>query len=436
MTTNRIDIDVSERAAARVAAVADAMHAEMPRLGDALLEELAGAIPELRGDKVILDLLKASTVGNVESFLHVAGLKIPIEEVRPPSAAVEYGRRLAQRGISANAMLRAYRLGQARVLDYATDEIAREEPDLAVAYAAAQTLTSLSFAYVDRVAELVVAEYEAERERWVANRNTVRAARLASVLAGHDDDLATSESALGYRLRQQHLAIVVWDDDTQAMPSQLRQLEALAAAVGDAVGAVGQPLFLPQDGALAWVWLPLGRASDAATVVDISAIAELVTRAGPTARLALGMPGASSTGFRSSHQQALQAHAVASAAGAAALPVTSFADPGVQVAAILAHDLTATRALVRSALGGLGGRDDNSARLRETLHAFLGAKSSYLATAEVVHLHKNTVKYRIDKAIEARGRPIDDDRLNLELALTASRWLGPAVLDEPGQARA
>jgi DNA-binding PucR family transcriptional regulator len=38
------------------------------------------------------------------------------------------------------------------------------------------------------------------------------------------------------------------------------------------------------------------------------------------------------------------------------------------------------------------------------------------------------VKYRVDKAIEERGRPLDDERLELELALVACRWLGAGVL--------
>ena len=67
-------------------------------------------------------------------------------------------------------------------------------------------------------------------------------------------------------------------------------------------------------------------------------------------------------------------------------------------------------------------------RLRETLLVFLAEKGSYLATAERIHLHKNTVKYRVDKALEERGRSLDDERLELELALVACRWLAGSVL--------
>ena len=37
-------------------------------------------------------------------------------------------------------------------------------------------------------------------------------------------------------------------------------------------------------------------------------------------------------------------------------------------------------------------------------------------------------QYRVRKAEEGLGRPIDDERLHVELALLASQWLGAAVL--------
>ncbi len=43
-------------------------------------------------------------------------------------------------------------------------------------------------------------------------------------------------------------------------------------------------------------------------------------------------------------------------------------------------------------------------------------------------LHKNTVQYRVRKAEESLGHPVGEDRLNVELALLASQWLGSTVL--------
>jgi DNA-binding PucR family transcriptional regulator len=43
--------------------------------------------------------------------------------------------------------------------------------------------------------------------------------------------------------------------------------------------------------------------------------------------------------------------------------------------------------------------------------------SSYKAAAEELHLHSDSVKYRVHRAVERRGRPITDDRLDVEVAL-------------------
>jgi DNA-binding PucR family transcriptional regulator len=49
-------------------------------------------------------------------------------------------------------------------------------------------------------------------------------------------------------------------------------------------------------------------------------------------------------------------------------------------------------------------------------------------------LHKNTVQYRIRKAEESLGRPVGENRHDVELALQASRWLGWSVLQHgPGR---
>ena len=417
---------VAERAEARVAEVARVMNERLTTLAGAVFGELAESIPELRGDPMILELLRASTEGNIETFLHYAQHAIPVEEIEPPTAAAAYARRLAQRGTSSNALLRAYRLGQRGVDEYAFAEIGRQEQDPAVAYLAAELMHQATFAYVDRVAELVVIEYEAERERWLANRNTVRAAMLDRVLAGEETDVAAAEAALGYRLGGRHIGLVLWDGTEGASAAGLRGLESLAAAIADSVGGAGAPLFVPRDGSLGWAWVPLG--GGAASAIDVERLGGITRAAGGGMRVAMGDPAAGITGFRDTHRNALRTHAVAGVAADAAPPVTAYSAPGVRAAAFLAADLPAGRDLVTAALGRLAANDENAARLRETLLVFLDEGGSYLATGRRLHIHKNTVKYRIDKAAEARGRPADEDRFDLELALYACRWLGAAVL--------
>ena len=103
-------------------------------------------------------------------------------------------------------------------------------------------------------------------------------------------------------------------------------------------------------------------------------------------------------------------------------------DPGVSVVARLGGDVADTREWVAAVLGDLAGDNENDARLRETLRTYLACGSSYKVAAEELNMHFNSVKYRVGRAVARRGREIGSDRLEVELALLACHWYGPAVL--------
>lgn len=416
---------LDEQARALVTEVARRLGDRLTDLSTVLGNEMAESIPELRGEPAILELLRASTQSNIETFLHLTHHSIAIDNVPPPAAAVAYAQRLAQRGISSTALVRAYRLGQRRMVDVFFTELAEVAPDAESAYVAARVMHDLVSQYVDMASEGVVAEYEAERERWLANRNSVRATMLATLLRGDDVSLTSAETALGYRLRQHHLGVIVWDPDRDSSTSALRRIESVVAKIAEMVGATGQPLFLPQDRSLGWAWIPLGRTP---AVLDAVTVGRAVASLDAGVRVAVGSAGAAASGFRATHLEALRAYNVSTIAADRAATVTSYAEPGVRAAALLTSDLASARDLVAQVLGGLAADDEPSERLRETLLVFLSEAGSFRSAGERLHVHRNTVKYRVDRAIEIRGRSLDDDRFNLELALLACQWLGRAVL--------
>lgn len=413
--------DFAGRATARVTATADRMSGQLVELSGDLYGVLAGSITELQGDHVILEMLRASIESNLETVAQVVRYDLPTTEIQAPPAAVEYARRLAQRGISSTALLRAYRLGQEQALAWSLDRIAEEESDPLVAYTAGQAFTAITFRYIDAVSEQVLVVYEAERERWLANRNTVRAAILADLIDAQVPDLGAAEAALGYRLRQHHVGVVLWQSGDDSV-SELRDLERLLTRLARSLGSAGQPLFAAQDRAMAWGWIPLGAQGRLPADLELSGLEA------DGVRIALGVPATGAEGFRQSHLDALRAQHVAVLASDRASSITAYSHPEVRAAAMLAADLGSTRRLVGDALGGLAEDSESAERLRETLRVFLSTRNSYAATAQLIHLHKNTVKYRVDRAVEARNRGVDEDRLELELALIACRWLGAAAL--------
>jgi DNA-binding PucR family transcriptional regulator len=61
----------------------------------------------------------------------------------------------------------------------------------------------------------------------------------------------------------------------------------------------------------------------------------------------------------------------------------------------------------------------------------LGCGASNRLAAEELVLHYNTVKYRVGRALARRGRPITNDRFDVELALQLCHWYGDALLLPP-----
>ena len=117
--------------------------------------------------------------------------------------------------------------------------------------------------------------------------------------------------------------------------------------------------------------------------------------------VAAGNPLPDVEGFRRSHQQAQEAHAVAIASGANARRVTAASDPGLAAAALMGSNLDTARVWVAEVLGPLASCTENDERLRETLGVFLRTGGSFKAAAEELHLHYEL--RQISRA--ARDRP-------------------------------
>jgi PucR C-terminal helix-turn-helix domain/GGDEF-like domain len=411
---------------AHVIDVATALHQRLAAITIDMRTELAARITELSEDERLIDLLGASIEGNVDNILHSLRYGIPVDRIEPPSAGFEYARRLAQRGVPVNALVRAYRLGQQHLLRAAYEESRSRTVDVAVQHLAYDRIVTNTFDYIDMMSQQVVVVYEQERERWLADRNTLRIARVEELLAGGAvDDVTATEVAIGHRLRGRHLAGVIWVDETGAHRDQISRFTRTTNRIADQL-ALGAPLVIPRDRASAWVWLTVPDDF----VIDAAAIgATLITDDPPQAMLALGriLPGPS--GFRQSHEDALDAQRVC-VVGDLRRPVVSYDETGVGIASLLARSPTATRRWVSATLGELATQDEHHQRLRDTLRLFLHHEGSYTATADTMVMHKNSVKYRVSSAEKAVGKPIRTNRLAIECALTACHWLGSTVLKQ------
>ena len=412
-----------------VAEVAGRLHGRLVALSSALRHALEDQIPELRGDAALVELLGTSVEGNVDTILHALRYDIAVERVEAPTAALEYARRLAQRGVPVNALVRAYRLGQRQINEVVFAELRVIDIPEAMHVEVIEAITGTLFEYIDWMSQQVVAVYEDERERWLENQNSLRGLRVREVLAANKTvDVDAATTSIRYPLRWHHLGLFMWYPDLGTEGDDLARLQRFVRELGEAAGADGSPLFVAADRSCGWGWLPHRAVVTDASEDAISKVRAFALTRPDSPSVAIGTMAGGIEGFRRSHREAAEARGVAIVRERRGPTVIAASDPGLSVMARLGGDVVGTREWVAAVLGDLAGDNENDARLRDTLRVFLSSGSSYKTAAEELSMHFNSVKYRVGRAVARRGREIGSDRLDVELALLACHWYGAAVL--------
>jgi DNA-binding PucR family transcriptional regulator len=419
---SREDEALVTKSAALIVSRLDDKLAEIAR---SIQELLFSELSEVGGDGELLGLLYDAVQGNLDTFFPAVRHGISIDHVEPPTAALEHARRLAQRGVDADSLVRGYRLGHQAVVGIVLDEIRVAQFDTQLGLDVFEQITSTSFRYIDRISRLVLTAYQNERDRWLANQNRVRALRVREVLGGSEIDIDEVTNSIRYPLHRTHLSLIVWCGESEN-GNELDGMERFITELAKALGSDERPLFVAADRVTGWAWVSL--TTDAAPEA-VRRLREFVDARTDAPWIAAGDPLPGVDGFRRSHRQALAARAVVIASGSCPPAVTAVSDPGLVVAAQFCVDLEPARAWVGDVLGPLAAVTDSDERMRETLREFLRTGSSYKATADELHLHVNSVKYRVQRALERRGKPITDDRLDVEVALLLCHWFDTAVLN-------
>ncbi|WP_162788431.1 PucR family transcriptional regulator [Amycolatopsis albispora] len=151
----------------------------------------------------------------------------------------------------------------------------------------------------------------------------------------------------------------------------------------------------------------------------------------PGVRAATGISAPGMAGFRRSHREALAAQSVAITTGNGR-PITCYADVELACLAAGSGGMAAMRALVERELGQLAATDDATTRLRDTLREYLAHGADARRAGAALHVHRNTVRYRVQQAEQALGHPIDERRAHLELALHCHHVYGADALPGSG----
>ncbi|AFT98401.1 PucR family transcriptional regulator [Nocardia brasiliensis] len=394
---------------------------------------IVARVPEL-ADRDMRRDLAAST--RAHARLMLSGITSDTYEFTIPEEAHAFARTIARRGFELRVLLRTYHVGMEGVLDYMTDAIDQRQAPQEIERAVMLRMFERSTKWVSTSVELLTETYMEERERVMRAALNRRTETIRALLAGDDLDADLASARLGYRLGQRHVAFVLWTDEGESGSGDgevIGLLERVATRVAAGLGS-SRLLTVASGSSGMWAWAGLGDGpnsdggqgsrGDAGEPGALGRIAAGLVDA--PVRVAFGVPAGQLAGFRQSHREAVAARQVADRGPAGPDRVIGYRD--VEIAYLAGADEVAMRGLIARELRALSGSDANAARLRATLHAYLTSHRSPEATAKLLGVHKNTVRYRIQRIEELLGHPIEQRSLPLELALACVAAYGAAAL--------
>ena len=383
-------------------------------LGEAMADELIASMPEIQRatDPDLRTTLVRSCASNVAAAFDVLLSGDPAQPVEPPADAISFAHELVHRGVGLAALLRAYRLGQWFVhtsVEEKTDELQLEP---AIRWRVLTHVSNYMFRYVDAISAQLVEDYEAERARWIRGAAAARAELVTAMLSGEQVDPRMATDKLRYDVSRRHLAMIVWADGGETLIDP-GTLESAAATLAAGLGG-GPVLTIAIGERVVWAW------TSGSALSDDPPERGLVL--GHGLRAAIGVSGDGPEGMVASHEKAREARRVAELVEVPEGSVVSYR--AVSLTALLTSVPAAAVGFAQSELGSLAEDTDSAAKLRATLAVYCEENLSAVRTARRMHVHQNTVVYRVKQAEEILGRTVEERRLELEVALRIADGLG------------
>jgi len=382
------------------------------QLAERVDEHIAAGVPELAAEPTLRRDLDESTLAHWQGFFaHLTG---PYE-FELPQPAENLARSLARRGLDLGVLLKIYRLGHPAVFEIFTEVTDSLDPNGPPPDQALKFLWTRAGRWLEDSVERLIDVYYDERQLLAEGAMIRRSQRIKQVLA--DATTTDGEAAsrdLTHPMNHWQTTLVLWDSDARGQGAQpLLHLAEKAARLLDAP----RPLALPESTHDVWAWVATPTRPDVAVLSELApALEEL------HAHVAIGTSQPGVAGFRASHAEATAAQRLCLAASHTP-PVVAFAD--VELLCLLDHDDDMVKRMVTREIGPMLGADKNLAPVRETALVYLSHRQNVEATADLLFVHKNTVRYRLSRAEELLGRPLTDNAAKVEIALRYVSIFGP-----------
>jgi sugar diacid utilization regulator len=369
-------------------------------------------LPALASEE-LMDEVNRTTRRFVERVF--AQFEDPEQPVEAPATPLKLATTLARREFPVTTLIELFRRGQTIFFEAWIDALSNRASDRIV-FAEALTWSYRRFhALVNVTLEQAVQAYLLESERWRGRALAARARLVQEILDGAATDPKSAALVLNHNFELPQLALIL-SASASSSEEASSTLPELAHELAQRLGAQ-RALTIPASTSVIHAWVACSSAPDL-TRLDAVAI-------GPQTRVALGSPGMGLGGFIQSHRQARWAHQLALLAWEAPCLISYAAAAAMS---LIREDPEQLRAFVRHELGPLAARDAGMERLRGTLVVLLQEALNATRAAGRLSMHKNTVIYRLRRAESLRGRPVNERRFELELALRIVDTFGEQVL--------
>jgi hypothetical protein len=356
-------------------------------------------------------LLTLVIAANLDNLGASVAYRIPMDTPFEPPAAVEHARLLAQRSIPATSMLRGYQVIQRSLTGPVIEAVERFIEDRDELVMALEAVMAYLFTQGDGAAQAAMRTHAAARDVWLQGRGAGLSKRLDAVLDRTVTNVQVAERTLNYVVSGNHVAAIAWLDDP-ARPLDSADAERRVAALP----GVRDSLLVPRDEQTLYVWLHVARDDHIAEWMSMLADQKDV-------RIAFGELGAGIEGFRLSHAQAQAAGAVIAASRKKEKTmIARYRD--VAALSFLVDRPAESRGWSEAVLGDLAGPGEERERLRETLRVFLEEGENAVVAGQRLFVHRNTVKYRVDRAVSLLPDAIGRRRLEVALALRYCECVG------------
>ncbi|MFG1784131.1 PucR family transcriptional regulator [Rhodococcus oryzae] len=373
---------------------------------DRLDSSICADVPELAADAELQRDLKVAIRSQFRVFL---GTEIPVDGARAtPTVSGEchaLARTIARRGLELRVLSQFDHACHRAVLGFATEFVAQQDLPSDFAVALMTMMWEQTSELMNTMLEELNTTYTRERESLLRGAFSQRIGTVREILDGATVDVAQASARMAYPLHRSHTALIVWAEDAAPGFDPVADLEPIVLRLARAVSATDL-LCVPSGARGLWAWMVdgdrLGTDPQHAALVPAGV------------RIAVGGEGAGVDGFRSSHREARAARSIAEN-GRQRRTLTRYRD--VEVVSLVSQDPAARSSLVERELRGMLGDDSASERLRDTVRAVLACWGNHEAAARRLGVHKNTVRYRIQRVEEVLGRDLATNRLPLELAL-------------------